>query len=75
MKIVLVFGVATTLHAVHRCFSYDVTSKLRVQASTILFPREFFRFSRITGLTSLSRCHLPVFSTLYLRLLDSTRDM
>ncbi|XP_043288926.1 origin recognition complex subunit 3 isoform X2 [Venturia canescens] len=31
MKFVLVFGVATTLHAVHRCLSYDVTSKLRVQ--------------------------------------------
>ncbi|XP_034949827.1 origin recognition complex subunit 3 [Chelonus insularis] len=31
IKFVLVFGVATTLHAVHRSLSYDVTSKLRVQ--------------------------------------------
>ncbi|KAK0091384.1 hypothetical protein PV326_003305 [Microctonus aethiopoides] len=31
MKFVLVFGVATTLHAIHRSLSYDVTSKLRVQ--------------------------------------------
>lgn len=37
MKFVLVFGVATTLHAVHRCLSYDVTSKLRVQASLMFF--------------------------------------
>uniref|UniRef100_A0A0C9RZS3 Origin recognition complex subunit 3 n=1 Tax=Fopius arisanus TaxID=64838 RepID=A0A0C9RZS3_9HYME len=31
IKFILVFGVATTLHAVHRSLSYDVTSKLRVK--------------------------------------------
>ncbi|XP_012283310.1 origin recognition complex subunit 3 isoform X2 [Orussus abietinus] len=31
IKFVLIFGVATTLHAVHRTLPYDVTSKLRVQ--------------------------------------------
>ncbi|XP_074115013.1 origin recognition complex subunit 3 [Cotesia typhae] len=31
MKFVLIFGVATTLHAVHRSLPYDATSKLRVQ--------------------------------------------
>ena len=31
MKFILIFGVATTLHAIHRSLSYDVTSKLNVQ--------------------------------------------
>lgn len=31
MKFVLLFDVATTLHAVHKSLTYDVTSKLRVQ--------------------------------------------
>ncbi|XP_076222484.1 origin recognition complex subunit 3 isoform X2 [Nomia melanderi] len=31
MKFILVFGIATTLHAIHRTLSYDVTSKLNVQ--------------------------------------------
>ncbi|XP_057339498.1 origin recognition complex subunit 3 [Microplitis mediator] len=31
IKFVLIFGVATTLHAVHRSLPYDATSKLRVQ--------------------------------------------
>ncbi|KAG7211303.1 hypothetical protein KM043_010600 [Ampulex compressa] len=31
MKFVLIFGVATTLHAIHRSLSYDVTSKLLVE--------------------------------------------
>ncbi|KAH0947979.1 hypothetical protein HN011_007458 [Eciton burchellii] len=31
LKFVLVFGVATTLHVVHRSLTYDVTSKLIVQ--------------------------------------------
>ncbi|XP_015115141.1 origin recognition complex subunit 3 isoform X2 [Diachasma alloeum] len=31
IKFILIFGVATTLHAVHRSLSYDVTSKLRVK--------------------------------------------
>lgn len=33
LKFVLIFGVATTLHIVHRSLTYDVTSKLVVQAS------------------------------------------
>ncbi|EZA61918.1 Origin recognition complex subunit [Ooceraea biroi] len=32
LKFVLIFGVATTLHVVHRSLTYDVTSKLIVQA-------------------------------------------
>ncbi|XP_053973901.1 origin recognition complex subunit 3 [Hylaeus volcanicus] len=31
IKFVVIFGVATTLHAVHRSLTYDVTSKLNVQ--------------------------------------------
>ncbi|CAL7940147.1 unnamed protein product [Xylocopa violacea] len=31
MKFILIFGVATTLHAIHRSLTYDVTSKLNVQ--------------------------------------------
>ncbi|XP_015606205.1 origin recognition complex subunit 3 [Cephus cinctus] len=31
VKFVLIFGVATTLHAVHRALTYDVTSKLQVK--------------------------------------------
>ncbi|XP_078036177.1 origin recognition complex subunit 3 isoform X2 [Augochlora pura] len=31
MKFILIFGIATTLHAIHRSLSYDVTSKLNVQ--------------------------------------------
>ncbi|XP_014486637.1 PREDICTED: origin recognition complex subunit 3 [Dinoponera quadriceps] len=31
LKFVLIFGVATTLHVVHRSLTYDVTSKLAVQ--------------------------------------------
>ncbi|XP_063988674.1 origin recognition complex subunit 3 [Diachasmimorpha longicaudata] len=31
IKFILIFGVATTLHAVHRSLPYDVTSKLRVK--------------------------------------------
>lgn len=33
MKFILIFGVATTLHAIHRSLTYDVTSKLNVQVS------------------------------------------
>lgn len=33
LKFVLIFGVATTLHVVHKSLTYDVTSKLVVQAS------------------------------------------
>ncbi|XP_033213270.1 origin recognition complex subunit 3 isoform X2 [Belonocnema kinseyi] len=43
MKIVLIFGIATSLHVVHRTLSYDVTSKLRVKV-----------FSTQTQLQSLS---------------------
>ncbi|XP_071859979.1 origin recognition complex subunit 3 isoform X2 [Bombus fervidus] len=35
MKFVLIFGVATTLHAIHRSLTYDVTSKLNVQICMI----------------------------------------
>lgn len=31
MKFVLIFGVATSLHIVHRSLSYDATSKLKFQ--------------------------------------------
>ncbi|XP_008202890.1 origin recognition complex subunit 3 [Nasonia vitripennis] len=31
IKFVLIFGVATTLHVVHRSLSYDATSKLKIQ--------------------------------------------
>ncbi|XP_076621406.1 origin recognition complex subunit 3 [Colletes latitarsis] len=31
IKFILIFGVATTLHAIHRSLTYDVTSKLNVQ--------------------------------------------
>ncbi|CAK9816427.1 Origin recognition complex subunit 3 [Anthophora plagiata] len=31
MKFILIFGVATTLHAIHRSLTYNVTSKLNVQ--------------------------------------------
>lgn len=31
MKIVLILGIATSLHIVHRTLSYDVTSKLRIK--------------------------------------------
>ncbi|XP_076173479.1 origin recognition complex subunit 3 isoform X2 [Ptiloglossa arizonensis] len=31
MKFILIFGVATTLHAIHRSLTYDVTSKLNVK--------------------------------------------
>ncbi|XP_058809862.1 origin recognition complex subunit 3 [Phymastichus coffea] len=31
IKFVLIFGVATTLHIVHRSLSYDATSKLKIQ--------------------------------------------
>lgn len=33
LKFVLIFGVAITLHVVHKSLTYDVTSKLVVQAS------------------------------------------
>lgn len=36
MKFVLIFGVATTLHAIHRSLTYDATSKLNVQVSNKL---------------------------------------
>ncbi|XP_050585772.1 origin recognition complex subunit 3 isoform X2 [Bombus affinis] len=35
MKFILIFGVATTLHAIHRSLTYDVTSKLNVQICMI----------------------------------------
>ncbi|XP_017761181.1 PREDICTED: origin recognition complex subunit 3 [Eufriesea mexicana] len=31
MKFILIFGVATTLHVLHRSLTYDVTSKLNIQ--------------------------------------------
>jgi len=35
MKFVLIFGVATSLHIVHRSLSYDATSKLKFQVCCI----------------------------------------
>ncbi|XP_020720428.1 origin recognition complex subunit 3 isoform X2 [Bombus terrestris] len=35
MKFILIFGVATTLHAIHRSLTYDVTSKLNVHICMI----------------------------------------
>lgn len=35
MKFILIFGVATTLFAIHRSLTYDVTSKLNVQVSNM----------------------------------------
>lgn len=35
MKFILIFGVATTLHAIHRSLTYDVTSKLNVKVMNV----------------------------------------
>ena len=71
MKFVLVFGVATTLHAVHRSLSYDVTSKLRVQASKKnKNSLKFSLFLLSLGLTSISSFYLVLILPFFTRSLS-----
>ncbi|KAL7287432.1 hypothetical protein TKK_0018541 [Trichogramma kaykai] len=69
IKFILIFGVATTLHIVHRSLSYDATSKLKIQVFRTQSQTEYLS-DILDGLICSSNIPFKVIDKAYCLLVD-----